>query len=70
MNRSHFWATSQGIASTGSRDNKPFKDKPKIRVKYLGEGPSRGWPKTLSNGRVLYQHNTVPKKRLIQSSNN
>jgi hypothetical protein len=58
----HVWITSNGIATTNSRESRPFKNDSKIKVKYMGTTNKKGWPKKLNTGRILY----APKK-LVQS---
>ena len=54
----HVWITSEGIAITESKDQKPYKNKPEIKVKYMGTTIGKGWPKKLSTGRILYSNKT------------
>jgi hypothetical protein len=56
MSNVHVWVTSKGIATTGSKEAKPYKSDPTVKVKYMGirengKGNKKGI--RLSTGRVL-----------------
>lgn len=54
MSKKHVWICDGKIETTQTKEGKPYKNKPNIKVKYMGTTTDRTFPKKLSTGRVLY----------------
>jgi hypothetical protein len=57
----HVWIANGKLETTGTKEGRPFKNDPKVKVKYLGMTNSKKYPKKLSTGRVLYAHGFLKK---------